>query len=85
METQMSASSRHEGKIPESEPQTLLRRMRDPMVKYGKTQRRAYRLQPMEFAIKDTAMVHGTNEHLALKNLQQCVQFYARLIATAAS
>ena len=43
-----------------------------------------YRFQPMEFSIRDTGMIHGTNEHLTLKNLEQCVQFYARLVATAA-
>jgi carboxypeptidase PM20D1 len=43
-----------------------------------------YRFQPMEFSLKDTGMIHGTNEHLTLKNLEQCVQFYTRLIATAA-
>src|SRR5579859_292183 len=43
-----------------------------------------YRFQPMDFSPADTAMIHGTNEHLTLKNLEQCVQFYARLIATAA-
>jgi carboxypeptidase PM20D1 len=44
-----------------------------------------YRFQPMTFSIRDTGMIHGTNEHLTLANLQQCVQFYARLVATAAS
>jgi carboxypeptidase PM20D1 len=44
-----------------------------------------YRFQPMAFSLKDIEMIHGTNEHLTLKNLEQCVQFYARLIATAAS
>jgi carboxypeptidase PM20D1 len=39
----------------------------------------------MDFSLADTEMIHGTNEHLTLKNLRQCVQFYARLIATAAS
>jgi carboxypeptidase PM20D1 len=43
-----------------------------------------YRFQPMDFSLKDIGMIHGTNEHLTLKNLEQCVQFYARLIATAA-
>ncbi|MFI4966733.1 MAG: M20 family peptidase [Caulobacterales bacterium] len=43
-----------------------------------------YRFQPMDFDLKDVEMIHGTNEHLTLKNLAQCVQFYARLIATAA-
>jgi carboxypeptidase PM20D1 len=43
-----------------------------------------YRFQPMELSLKDVEMIHGTNEHLTLKNLAQCIQFYARLIATAA-
>jgi carboxypeptidase PM20D1 len=43
-----------------------------------------YRFQPMEFSLKDTGMIHGTNEHMTLKNLETAVQFYARLIATAA-
>lgn len=43
-----------------------------------------YRFQPMTFSLADTTMIHGTNEHLSLANLEQCVQFYARLIATAA-
>ena len=44
-----------------------------------------YRFQPMVFDLKSTAMIHGTNEHLTLENLDRCVEFYARLIATAAS
>lgn len=43
-----------------------------------------YRFQPMKFALKDTQMIHGTNEHMTLSNLELAVQFYARLIATAA-
>jgi len=43
-----------------------------------------YRFQPMALGLKDVEMIHGTNEHLTLPNLAQCVQFYARLIATAA-
>jgi carboxypeptidase PM20D1 len=43
-----------------------------------------YRFQPMDFSLKEVGMIHGTNEHLTLKNLEQAVQFYARLIATAA-
>ena len=43
-----------------------------------------YRFQPMKFALKDTQMIHGTNEHMTLENLGLAVQFYARLIATAA-
>jgi carboxypeptidase PM20D1 len=44
-----------------------------------------YRFQPMAFGLRDIEMIHGTNEHLTLTNLRQCVDFYARLIATAAS
>jgi carboxypeptidase PM20D1 len=29
-------------------------------------------------------MIHGTNEHMTLENLEFAVGFYARLIATAA-
>jgi carboxypeptidase PM20D1 len=43
-----------------------------------------YRFQPVEFAMKDIEMVHGTNEHMTLENLGNMVQFYARLIETAA-
>jgi carboxypeptidase PM20D1 len=43
-----------------------------------------YRFQPMEFALADVEMIHGTNEHLTFKNLERAVQFYGRLIATAA-
>jgi len=46
--------------------------------------RDVYRFQPMEFELKDIEMIHGTNEHMTLKNLEQSVQFYARLVATAA-
>jgi carboxypeptidase PM20D1 len=44
-----------------------------------------YRFQPVQLSLKDVAMIHGTNEHLTLKNLEQTIQFYARLIATTAS
>ena len=43
-----------------------------------------YRFQPVEFDLKDVAMIHGTNEHMTLKNLEKMVQFYARLVVTAA-
>jgi carboxypeptidase PM20D1 len=46
--------------------------------------RDVYRFQPMDFGLADIGMIHGTNEHLTLKNLEQSVQFYARLVATAA-
>lgn len=44
-----------------------------------------YRFQPVELALKDVEMIHGTNERMTLKNLEKMVQFYARLIVTAAS
>ncbi|OXE35427.1 MAG: peptidase M20 [Phenylobacterium zucineum] len=44
-----------------------------------------YRFQPLILSLKDTAMIHGTNEHMTLENLDRCVDFYARLIATAGS
>jgi len=43
-----------------------------------------YRFEPMDFRLGDIGMIHGTNEHMTLKNLQQAVQFYARLVETAA-
>lgn len=43
-----------------------------------------YRFQPMEFRTTDIEMIHGTNEHMTFKNLEQAVQFYGRLVATAA-
>jgi carboxypeptidase PM20D1 len=46
--------------------------------------RDVYRFQPMDFGLADIGMIHGTNEHMTLKNLEQSVQFYARLVATAA-
>ena len=44
-----------------------------------------YRFQPMVFSLETIKMIHGTNEHMSLDNLQRAVQFYARLIATSAS
>ncbi|HYO64797.1 MAG TPA: peptidase M20, partial [Archangium sp.] len=43
-----------------------------------------YRFQPMRFSLASLQMIHGTNEHLTLENLEFAVRFYARLIATAA-
>ncbi len=43
-----------------------------------------YRFQPIIFASKETAMIHGTNEHMTLDNLSRMIRFYARLIATSA-
>lgn len=43
-----------------------------------------YRFQAVELSLKDVAMIHGTNEHMTLTNLERMVQFYARLVVTAA-
>ncbi|HEX8700006.1 MAG TPA: M20 family peptidase [Myxococcaceae bacterium] len=43
-----------------------------------------YRFQPISLSLADTPIIHGTNEHLTFENLERMVQFYARLIATAA-
>jgi carboxypeptidase PM20D1 len=44
-----------------------------------------YRFQPIVASLRDFEMIHGTNEHLTLDNLRRMTEFYARLIATAAS
>jgi len=44
-----------------------------------------YRFQPLVASIDELKMIHGTNEHLTLANLERMVRFYQRLIATAAS
>jgi carboxypeptidase PM20D1 len=43
-----------------------------------------YRFEPFALSLKDVEMIHGTNEHMSLDNLKQAIDFYARLIATAA-
>ena len=42
-----------------------------------------YRFQPMVFSLETIKMIHGTNEHMSLENLDRAVQFYSRLIATS--
>jgi carboxypeptidase PM20D1 len=44
-----------------------------------------YRFAPIVASLRDFEMIHGTNEHLTLDNLHRMTDFYARLIATAAS
>lgn len=44
-----------------------------------------YRFQPLMASVDDLKMIHGTNEHLTLENLERMVVFYQRLIATAAA
>jgi len=43
-----------------------------------------YRFQPIVASIREFEMIHGTDEHLTLDNLQRLTDFYTRLIATAA-
>jgi carboxypeptidase PM20D1 len=43
-----------------------------------------YRFVPFHLDLKDTAMIHGTNEHISIDNLKRTIIFYAQLIATSA-
>jgi carboxypeptidase PM20D1 len=43
-----------------------------------------YKFQPLVLSVKDTEMIHGTNEHMTLANLERMVRFYQRLVETAA-
>lgn len=43
-----------------------------------------YRFMPMHFTLKEAAMIHGTNEHMAIDSFKRMIDFYARLIATSA-
>jgi carboxypeptidase PM20D1 len=44
-----------------------------------------YRFQPLVASVAGLQMIHGTNEHLTLGNVARMCDFYARLVATAAS
>jgi carboxypeptidase PM20D1 len=41
-----------------------------------------YRFQAMRLSTKETAMIHGTNEHISIDNLATMIRFFTRLIAT---
>lgn len=43
-----------------------------------------YRFAAISLATGETKMIHGTNEHMTVRNLESLIAFYARLIATAA-
>jgi len=43
-----------------------------------------YRFMPMHFSLKESAMIHGTNEHMRIDSFRRMIDFYARLIATSA-
>jgi carboxypeptidase PM20D1 len=44
-----------------------------------------YRFQPVRLTLAETGMIHGTNEHITVENLDRMAEFYARLISAAAS
>jgi carboxypeptidase PM20D1 len=44
-----------------------------------------YRFQPLLLKVDETKMIHGTDEHLTLANVERMVRFYQRLVETAAS
>ncbi|MDB5455995.1 MAG: peptidase [Caulobacter sp.] len=43
-----------------------------------------YRFQPLVLKVGDIEMIHGTNEHIGLDNIERMVRFYQRLVETAA-
>ena len=43
-----------------------------------------YRFAAITLSTPETKMIHGTNEHITLANLDSAIAFYTRLIATAA-
>jgi carboxypeptidase PM20D1 len=43
-----------------------------------------YRFQAIRLSTKETAMIHGTNEHISVENLAMMIRFFTRLIATSA-
>lgn len=43
-----------------------------------------YRFQAIAVSTDLVKMIHGTNEHMSIENLESLIRFYARLIATAA-
>ncbi|ALL12388.1 M20 family peptidase [Caulobacter henricii] len=44
-----------------------------------------YRFQPLVLTIDETKMIHGTDEHISLANVERMVRFYQRLVETAAT
>lgn len=43
-----------------------------------------YRFQNLVLSTKETAMIHGTNEHITIDNLARMIRYFTRLIATSA-
>ncbi len=52
--------------------------------KLTKVSEDVYRFAPIMLRSTETGMIHGTNEHMTIKNLERMIRFYARLIATSA-
>jgi carboxypeptidase PM20D1 len=44
-----------------------------------------YRFQPLVLSVDATKMIHGTDEHISVANVERMVRFYQRLVETAAS
>ena len=44
-----------------------------------------YRFQPLVLTVDATKMIHGTDEHISVANVERMVRFYQRLVETAAS
>ncbi len=43
-----------------------------------------YRYQPVGIHVRDTEMIHGVNEHMPVSDLHRMIDFYARLMVSAA-
>jgi carboxypeptidase PM20D1 len=43
-----------------------------------------YRFAPIHFKTSETGMIHGTNEHMTLANLERLIKFYAQLMTSSA-
>jgi carboxypeptidase PM20D1 len=43
-----------------------------------------FRFAAISLATSETKMIHGTNEHMTIKNFESLIAFYTRLLATAA-
>ncbi|HMO76685.1 MAG TPA: M20 family peptidase [Sphingopyxis sp.] len=62
-----------------------------PMLVVGGTDSRSmegvsedvYRFMPMHLSLEQSAMIHGTNEHMTADSFRRMIDFYARLIATS--
>lgn len=46
--------------------------------------RDVYRFMPVELSLDETAMIHGTNEHMTVDNLERLIKFYMQLIRSSA-